>query len=127
MNTETFEVQDRLQEYNKISIDKKIILIHTDILKKYKFDSTAIDGLFDPSCFGFTEICFGGNINRCAQVKDSPYVLLLNTLNQTIGVHIPTKNLSKLKNKELEDILKRFNIEFLPDTNKSELIKLLIA
>lgn len=126
MNPDVKETQERLVEYQKISTDKKIILIFTDIIKKYRFDSTVIEFMQTPAHFGFTEVCFGGNIARCAQVKDSPYVLLLNEQNQTIGVHIPTSALSKLKNRELEDLLKRFRIEFTADANKTELIKLLI-
>ena len=108
--------------------EKLIILIHTDILKKFDYKTAKIEKLIlDPSEIGVNPNYFGGQCKKAAILKDSPYILLLNRANQVIGLYVPkdVSTLNRFNITELLSITKRQGLKATTRNSKDELINML--
>jgi len=108
--------------------DRKIIIVHNDMLEKYAFPTLKVEKMvLDPQEIGLNQNFFGGQCKRCALVKDSPYIAILNSANQTIGLYLPKKKetLIKLNSNELVGIAKRQGFKVSRQNKKEELVELL--
>jgi len=108
--------------------DRKIIIVHNDMLEKYAFPTLKVEKMIlDPQEVGLNQNFFGGQCKRCALIKDSPYIVILNSANQTIGLYLPkdTECLTRLNIRELIDIAKRQGFKVSRQNKKEELVELL--
>jgi hypothetical protein len=115
------ETESRVNKFRQ-NIDRKIILTENEIVAKYNFAKSVIDRLAEPEEFGFTERYFGGNVYKMAIIKDSPYVILVDRRYQTLGVHIPNKNLNKLSIDDLKELCYKFSIPIVSKDTKKILV-----
>lgn len=112
-------------EYYNSSVNEKIILTETEMIEKYPYQHTLLNGIFEPEDFGFHDRYLGGNIHKIARVKDTPYFILLDAEFNTLAVHIPVENLDKFTVMELKKLCDKYKKEYSTDTKKDELIAIL--
>lgn len=108
--------------------ERKIIIVHNEILKKFRFETLKVEKMIlDPQEIGLNQNFFGGQCKRCAIIKDSPYIAILNQANQTIGLYLPKNEeaLIKLSVRELIDIAKRQGLPAHSKTKKEEVVEML--
>lgn len=120
--------QDEIIRDRKKLEERKIIIIHTEMLKKFDFKNLKIEKMIlDPKEVGLNQNYFGGQCKRCAILKDSPFIVILNATNQTIGLHLPKEKelLAQLGHRELLDIAKRQGLKANTKTKKEDLVDIL--
>lgn len=116
-----FEVTDKaVREYNDYN-EKKIILTENEIVEEYNFRTANIERTCEPIDFGFTDRYFGGNIFKCAIVRDSPFVVLVDYNLNTLGVHIPRYNLDLCSHDFLKDLCVKYSVTFAKNDSKKVL------
>jgi hypothetical protein len=115
---------DRVDNYDKFT-EKKIILVDRVLLNENNYKTAKIAKVVFPEAFGLTDRYFGGNIFRCAIMKDSPYVILVDKFFNSLGLLLPKENLHLLTVKELVALCERYRIAVTKETKKDELIELL--
>lgn len=118
------DTNERVDVYDKFK-SKKIILVDKYYLEKYNYKTAKISRTVMPEVFGLTDRYFGGNIYRCAIMKEEPYVVLVDRFFETLGILIPHDNLDKLNIKELTELCKRYKIEIPKDSKKDDIVELL--
>ncbi|HAK12828.1 MAG TPA: hypothetical protein DCO78_13455, partial [Chitinophagaceae bacterium] len=74
--------------------------------------------------YNLTDRYFGGNIYRCAILKNNPYVLLVDKYYTTLGLLLPFENMHMLTVKELLVLCERYKIKTTPDLKKDDIIEL---
>lgn len=114
------EVQSRLEYYN-INNKIKIILMDIKTVNQFPYKTTRNLIIVEPEKYGITDRYCGGNVDKCAEIKGQPYVLLLDKIKHTLGVHIPYKNLHMLTVTELVALCKRFQLP-ANNTEKKDLL-----
>jgi hypothetical protein len=128
------DTERRQEVYSKLT-KRKIILVQKELLEKYPFRTTKLERIYgiDPNArfnietaYGLTDRYFGGNIAKAAPVLNSPYVLLANSDDITIGILIPEQNLHLLTVEQLKDLCNLYKLEVPKDYKKQEIIELLI-
>lgn len=123
--SEAVKESDATQNSYAVNTTKKFIITYVDYIEKYPYKTTALNGIFEPIDFGFTDRYFGGQIHKCARVKGEPYVLLVSNLQETLGIYVPNEEMSSLTVARLKDLCTRLNLEFSTTANKDKLIELL--
>lgn len=116
------ETNERMDFYDKMT-GNKIILLDVEMIKEYDYKRAVVEKIVNPEQYKFSDRYLGGVIHKCAVLKDSPYVLLVDKFFNTVGVFLPAENMHKLKITELADICKRHKIEVLPEDKKDNLIE----
>jgi len=119
---------DAIIRSRKQKEERKIILIHNELLKKYKFETLKIKKMvLDPTEVGLNQNYFGGQCKRCAILKDSHYIVILNQANQTIGLYLSKDEeiLASFGQRTLVDIAKRQGLNVNSKTNKEDIVKML--
>lgn len=115
---------DRINNYNT-QIKKKIILTETELVQKYQYKTTPLAGIRTPEFYGFTDRFFGGNVDKCAIIKDSPYILLVDKYYNTLALLLPEENIEKLTVKECQFLCKKYALTYSTEMKKSELIDII--
>lgn len=118
------ETYDRIENYNK-RVGKKIIILATELIKKYPYKTSKIKKVHMPEVFEFSDRTFGGNAYRCATLKDSPYVLIVDKFFNTLAIYVPYKNLSEFNVNELLKIASYLNVKHDKTIKKDQFIELL--
>lgn len=104
---------DSIIRARKKKEERRIIIVHNEVLKNYQFKHAKIGRVVLPEEVGLNANFFGGQIKKCATLKDSPYILILNSANETIGLYV-------MKDKK---VLEGFNMQELIDINRGQKLK----
>lgn len=120
------QTEDRVDKFRK-NIELKIILTENNIVEQYNYSKSVIERLVEPEEYGFTERYFGGNVYKIGVIKNSPYVILVDRRYQTLGVHIPNKNLDKLSVDDIKDLCHKYSVPFTSKDTKKHLVDKLTA
>lgn len=127
--------ENRRDQYNSL-VKRKIILVNQALLDKYPFRLTRFSKLYTNdenmvdnivSKYGITDRFFGGNVAKAGQVYDSPFVVLADSDDYTIGILIPNENLSMLTVDQLKEVMSLYKIDIPKDAKKQDLINLLTS
>lgn len=114
---------------------KVIIDIRVDSLLRYPYKTSKLGRVYLPSLgandfgaesktwgdFGITDDYFGGNIYKIACLKEKPWYILVNTLDETIGIMHRFEDLEKYSKDELKELCKLQLIQ-LGDRDSKEVI-----
>lgn len=107
------------------NVAKKFIITYVDYIERYPYETTPLNGIFEPIDFGFTDRFFGGQIHKCAKVKGKPFVLLVSKLQKTLGIYVPNEEMGALTSAELKELCTRLKLEFAKSDTKDKLIEML--
>ena len=116
-----------------------IIDIRRTQLEQYPYKTTPLDGLYFPRIdeeqeetkfwdfFGVNDSYFGGNIHKIAKIKGKSMYIIVNTLDQTLGILYRFEELNGLNKNHLRDLCNMLAISFEDKETKEDLVDKLTA
>lgn len=119
-NTGILETRKRVEE-------RLIIITDTDLVSKdiYQFRTAKHKMVYPAAHMGINGNYFGGRAVKCGELKDSPYITIVNDDDITIGLLVMKDRFNKFNYQELYTIAKGLNLKVVKTMKKEEIIKVL--
>jgi hypothetical protein len=123
----TGQTEQTRDKYSK-NTGLKLIDNRVESINKYPYRTTKLEPPpLPPITFGFTDRYFGGQVNKIAKIRNSPWHILADKNDNTLALYIPKRYISELTHPELKSICTRFKIKYEPKATKAELVEILEA
>jgi len=107
--------------------DRLIIHVDKDMLvqDKYQFRTSKNKQVYHADIYGISPNYFGGRATKVAEMKDEPYVLVVNDDDITVGLLIRKDWLDKFTYPQLYDIARGQGLKVNKSLKKNEIIEML--